>query len=59
MGYVAALAAYRDGQPWLDALLPYLQGNRDYLVQRLTAETRIRVAAPEGTLPGLAGLPRA
>ncbi|NLD43799.1 MAG: putative C-S lyase [Chloroflexi bacterium] len=49
MGYVAALAAYRDGQPWLDALLPYLQGNRDYLVQRLTTETRIRVAAPEGT----------
>lgn len=49
MGYVAALAAYRDGQPWLGALLPYLQGNRDYLVQRLTAETRIRVAAPEGT----------
>ncbi len=49
MGYVAALAAYRDGQPWLAALIPYLEGNRDYLVERLTAETDIRVAAPEGT----------
>jgi cystathionine beta-lyase len=27
-GYEAALAAYRDGQPWLDALLDYLRGNR-------------------------------
>lgn len=32
MGYVAALAAYRDGQPWLEALLQYLQANRDYAV---------------------------
>jgi cystathionine beta-lyase len=32
MGYAAALAAYRDGQPWLDALLAYLQANRDYAV---------------------------
>jgi cystathionine beta-lyase len=30
IGYVAALAAYRDGQPWLEALLDYLRGNRDY-----------------------------
>jgi len=30
-GYEAALAAYRDGQPWLDALLDYLHGNRDLL----------------------------
>jgi cystathionine beta-lyase len=30
-GYEAALAAYRDGQPWLDALLDYLRGNRDLL----------------------------
>ncbi|MDA1118100.1 MAG: PatB family C-S lyase [Proteobacteria bacterium] len=28
-GYVAALAAYRDAQPWLDAQLDYLRGNRD------------------------------
>ena len=49
MGYVAALAAYREGQPWLDALLPYLQRNRDYLVGRLSGEMGVRVAAPEGT----------
>ena len=30
-GYTAALAAYRDGQPWLDDLLRYLEGNRDFL----------------------------
>ena len=35
-GHVAALAAYRDGQPWLDALLDYLRGNRD-LVQAAVA----------------------
>ncbi len=29
LGYVAALAAYRDGQPWLDAMLAYLETNRD------------------------------
>jgi cystathionine beta-lyase len=31
-GYVAALAAYRDGDAWLQAQLEYLRGNRD-LVQ--------------------------
>ncbi|MEM9061365.1 MAG: PatB family C-S lyase [Pseudomonadota bacterium] len=30
-GMVAAEAAYRHGAPWLDALLPYLQANRDAL----------------------------
>jgi cysteine-S-conjugate beta-lyase len=28
LGYVAALAAYRDGAGWLKALLPYLRANR-------------------------------
>ncbi|WP_425406359.1 MalY/PatB family protein [Hwanghaeella sp.] len=28
-GMVACESAYREGGPWLDALLPYLQGNRD------------------------------
>lgn len=32
-GNVAALAAYRHGRPWLNALLRYLQGNRDYLLE--------------------------
>src|SRR5262249_19418329 len=35
MGYTAMLAAYRDGQPWLDELLRYLESNRDFLVQQV------------------------
>jgi cysteine-S-conjugate beta-lyase len=31
MGLVAALAAYRDGQEWLDQVLAYLKGNKDFL----------------------------
>ncbi len=50
MGLVAAQAAYRDGQEWLQQLLSYLESNRDYLVdyigQRLPT---IHVAKPEGT----------
>ena len=49
LGFTAALAAYRDGQPWLDELLGYLEGNRDLLVdyvnQRLPG---VRTIAPEG-----------
>jgi cysteine-S-conjugate beta-lyase len=32
MGNVAALAAYRHGQEWLDQVLAYLAANRDFLV---------------------------
>jgi len=31
MGYVAALAGFRDGQEWLDQVLDYLNGNREIL----------------------------
>ena len=41
LGYTAALAAYRDGEPWRQALLSYLRGNRDL------------VAAEVGRMPGL------
>ena len=37
-GYIGALAAYRDAQPWLDAQLAYLRTNRD-LVEAMVAET--------------------
>lgn len=50
MGYTAALAAYRDGQSWLDELLAYLEGNRDVLYEY--ANTRlpgVRMGTPEGT----------
>ena len=50
LGYTATLAAYRDGQPWLDELLRYLEANRDYLT-RYVAEhlPGIAMAVPEGT----------
>ncbi len=50
LGYAAAFAAYRDGQPWLDELMRYLEGNRDFLadyVRRLLPG--VTMARPEGT----------
>jgi len=49
-GYTAALAAYRDGQEWLDALLIYLEANRDYLLDYIaTYLPGIKCQQPEGT----------
>ena len=48
-GYVAALAAYRDGQPWLDALLDYLRGNRDLLEAAVARLPGIEMAHVEAT----------
>ncbi len=50
LGYTAALAAYRDGQPWLDALLRYLEANRDFMVDFVRRHLRgVQVAPAEGT----------
>jgi cysteine-S-conjugate beta-lyase len=50
MGLVAAQAAYTDGDEWLEQLLSYLQGNRDYLVNTVRNELPgIELASPEGT----------
>lgn len=50
MGLIGAEAAYRDGQPWLDQLLPYLQTNRDFLWDFVNRELPgIRMTKPEGT----------
>ncbi|UCC76781.1 MAG: pyridoxal phosphate-dependent aminotransferase [Anaerolineales bacterium] len=50
LGYVAALAAYRDGQPWLDKLLDYLQGNRDFLGRYVEEHLPgIHMTQPEAT----------
>ena len=50
MGLAAAQAAYRDGQEWLDQLLPYLEANRDFLFDYVRRELNgIRMAKPEGT----------
>ena len=46
LGYTAAVAAYREGDAWLEALLGYLTANRDFLVQQVRA-----------TLPGVAVAP--
>jgi cystathionine beta-lyase len=46
-GYIACEAAYRDGEPWRHALLDYLRGNRDYLVDTVTHEIPgVRIEAP-------------
>jgi cysteine-S-conjugate beta-lyase len=50
LGYVAAEAAYLHGEAWLKALLRYLEGNRDFLLE--FAATRlpgITVTPLEGT----------
>jgi cystathionine beta-lyase len=53
MGYAAALAAYRDGQPWLDDLLDHLAINREALVQYVDEHLPgLSMAVPEGTYLG-------
>jgi len=50
LGYTAALAAYRDGGPWLLALLRYLEASRDFLVEYTRKHLPgIVVTPPEGT----------
>ena len=50
MGWIAALAAYQEGQDWLDQLLVYLQANRDFLLETMHRDfPNIRIACPEGT----------
>ena len=50
LGLVAAEAAYAEGQEWLDQLLVYLEGNRDFLAQFVQEHLpRIHMAKPEGT----------
>jgi cystathionine beta-lyase len=47
LGYVACEAAYRDGEPWRLALLDYLRGNRDLLVDFVSREMPgVRIEAP-------------
>jgi len=51
LGMVAMETAYREGGPWLDALLAYLQANRDHLLEVIAAGRwpGVRMARPEGT----------
>ncbi|MBN2149482.1 MAG: PatB family C-S lyase [Anaerolineales bacterium] len=53
MGLVAGLAAYRDGQEWLDQLLIYLEANRDFLCQFVAERLPgVQMGSPEGTYLG-------
>lgn len=50
MGLVAAEAAYRHGDEWLDQLLIYLEANRDFAVDFIRSEMpAIKIAKPQGT----------
>jgi cystathionine beta-lyase len=50
LAYTAAKAAYTYGEQWLQALLAYLEGNRDYLASYLSANIpEIRYILPQGT----------
>ena len=50
LGYTALVAAYRDGGPWLDALLRYLEANRDFLADFVARHLPgITMLKPEGT----------
>lgn len=50
LGLTAGLAAYRDGQGWLDELMIYLEGNRDFLMNFLQERIpEIRLTPVEGT----------
>ena len=50
LGHTAAVAAYREGDEWLEALLRYLAANRDALVEYVrTKLPGVTVAPAEGT----------
>ncbi|GAB4534008.1 MAG: PatB family C-S lyase [Anaerolineales bacterium] len=50
MGQTAAIAAYEQGEAWLEAVLAYLKANRDHLIDYAQKSLPgIRVNAPEGT----------
>jgi cystathionine beta-lyase len=50
LGYLAALTAYRDGQPWLDELLPYLTENRNLVYEFVARHLPgMGISVPEGT----------
>lgn len=50
MGLNATLAAYREGQEWLEQVLNYLESNRDYLVHYIRDHIPLlNMREPEGT----------
>ena len=49
LGFIAAEAAYADGDEWLQAQLDYLRGNRDRLMSQLADLPGIRISKIEAT----------
>ncbi|MCS3408405.1 MalY/PatB family protein [Serratia sp. AKBS12] len=49
LALVAAQAAYRHGQPWLDAQLTYLRGNRDLVMECINALPGLQLQPVEAT----------
>ncbi|MEA3350760.1 MAG: MalY/PatB family protein [Chloroflexota bacterium] len=50
LGRIAMQAAYAEGESWLDALLKYLEFNRDYVFDFVQNElSGVSMAKPEGT----------
>jgi len=49
LGMVATEAAYRDGDAWRHALLAYLRGNRDRVVDAVRAMPGLSMTVPEAT----------
>lgn len=52
LALVAAEAAWRGGDAWLEAQLDYLRANRDWLVQQVNALPELSMAAPEASYLG-------
>ena len=49
LGFVAAEAAYRDGEPWRRALIDHLRSNRDRVSAAVAAMPGLSMVAPEAT----------
>lgn len=49
LGLVATETAYRDGAPWRQALLAYLRGNREEVMQEIARMPGLRATRPEAT----------
>ena len=52
LAFIAATAAYRDGDAWLEAQLDYLRANRTLATTRINAMPGLTMLAPEGTYLG-------
>lgn len=49
LALTAATAAWRDGEPWLQELRPYLRNNRDRLAQAIGEINGLEMNSPEAT----------